>query len=106
MLESKYQAQLIKKLKDMFPGCEVLKNDTSYIQGIQDLTILYGPRWATLEVKGEAGAPVRPNQPYYVERHNEMSFSAFIYPENEEEVLNELQSALEPRRAARVSKRV
>jgi hypothetical protein len=106
MLESQYQASLIKKLKVMFPGCEVLKNDSSYIQGIQDLTILYGPRWATLEVKAEEDAPARPNQEYYVDRHNEMSFSAFIYPENEEEVLHELQRALEPPRKTRVSQRV
>lgn len=91
--ENEYQAKLIKRLKTMFPGCIVQKNDSSYIQGIPDLTILHGNRWATLECKREANAPKQPNQDYYVNRMNEMSFSRFIYPENEEEVLNELSEA-------------
>lgn len=103
MLESKYQNQLIKKLKQMFPGCEVLKNDSSYIQGIPDLTILFNDRWAMLEVKASADANTQPNQPYYVERMGSMSFAAFIYPENEEEVLHELQLAFESDREARIS---
>ena len=77
----------------MFPGCIVIKNDSSYIQGIPDITIFYGKRWATLECKKSKDAPSRPNQPYYVKKMNDMSFSAFIYPENKEEVLNELQQA-------------
>ena len=93
MLESKFQGNLIKELKEMFPGCIVIKNDSSYIQGIPDITIFYGKRWATLECKKSKDAPSRPNQPYYVKKMNDMSFSAFIYPENKEEVLNELQQA-------------
>lgn len=34
MLENKFQANLIKELKRLFPGCIVMKNDASYIQGI------------------------------------------------------------------------
>lgn len=92
MKESDFQHKLIKKLEKMFPGCEIMKNDPTYIQGIPDLTILYGPRWATLEVKISAKADHQNNQDYYVEKHNQMSFSAFIFPENEKEVLNELKS--------------
>lgn len=103
MRENKYQAYIIKKLYSMFPGCEVLKNDSSYRQGIPDIIILFGDKWATLEVKASAMSPEQPNQRYYVEQMNEMSFSAFIYPENEEEVLNELQHAFRNRRKARVS---
>jgi hypothetical protein len=98
--ENTYQAGLIKRLKRRFPGCEVLKNDANYIQGMLDLTILYGPCWATLEVKDRANAATRPNQAYYVERMNNMSFSAFIYPENEEEVLTALSEAFASRGAA------
>lgn len=103
MLESQYQAQVIKKLRDLFPGCIVLKNDSSYIQGIPDLTILYGLMWATLEVKVSATAKEQPNQRYYVELMHSMSFSAFIYPEIEEEVLHELQQAFEPKGHPRIS---
>ena len=91
MLESSFHGQLIKELKKMFPGCIVTKNDSSYIQGIPDLTIFYKDKWATLECKQNARAKRQPNQEYYVGRMNEMSFSKFICPENKEEVLYELQ---------------
>lgn len=90
MLENKFQANLIKKLKDRFPGCIVMKNDSSYIQGIPDLIVLHNDKWASLECKKNANAKRQPNQEHYVGRMNEMSFSRFIYPENEEEVLSEL----------------
>ena len=94
-LESRFQAKLIKELKDLFPGCMVFKMDASYIQGIPDLLILYGNRWATLECKKDSKATRQPNQEYYVATMDDMSFSRFIYPENKEEVLNELQQAFE-----------
>lgn len=89
-LERDFQAGLIKDLKMMFPGCIVMKNDSSYIQGIPDLLILYKDKWASLEVKQSSRAKKRPNQEYYVEQMNEMSFSRFICPENKEEILDEL----------------
>lgn len=103
MSESTYQTRLIKELRKRLPGCIVLKNDSSYLQGIPDLTVLYKKKWAMLEVKAKASAAVQPNQEYYIELMNELSFAAFIYPENEEEVLDALQQSFEPRRAARVS---
>lgn len=93
MLENKFQAKLIKDLKTMFPGCIVMKNDSSYLQGIPDLLVLHNDKWASLECKKSANAKKQPNQEYYVGRMNEMSFSRFICPENMEEVLNELQQA-------------
>lgn len=90
MLESKFQSNLIKEIKDRFPGCVVLKNDSSYLQGIPDLTIFYREHWAMLEVKQSANANHRPNQDYYVNQLNGMSFAKFIYPENKEEVMHEL----------------
>lgn len=91
MRESKFQADLKKELKQMFPGCIVTKLDSGDIQGIPDLLILYKDKWATLENKRSKTASKRPNQDYYVNKMNEMSFSRFIYPENKEEVLNELR---------------
>ena len=90
MLESKFQAKLIKEIKEMFPGCIVMKNDAEYIQGIPDLLVLHKNRWASLEVKKSAKASHRPNQDYYVEKMDDMSFSRFVYPENKDEVLDEL----------------
>ena len=90
MLENKFQANLIKEIKNKFPGCIVLKNDSSYLQGVPDLSVFYGDRWAMLEAKKSASASHQPNQDYYVGKANEMSFSRFIFPENKEEVLDEL----------------
>ena len=103
MTENQYQANIIKKLKRLFPGCIIVKTDTGYQQGSTDLLILFREFWAALEVKASIKARVRPNQRYFVKRLDEMSFAAFIYPENEAEVLSALQQALEVSGRARVS---
>ena len=90
--ENKYQRKLVQKLKEMFPGCIITKNDSEHIQGIPDLTILYKTHWAMLETKRSESSPHRPNQDFYISKANEMSFGRFIFPENEKEVLDELQS--------------
>lgn len=90
--ETIYQAKLIKKLEDLFPGCLVVKNDPAQLQGIPDLLILFGRQWAMLEVKMSADSPHEVNQDYYVNQFDGWSFSAFIYPENEEQVLSDLQA--------------
>lgn len=108
MLENKFQASLIKELKKRFPGCVVLKNDANYKQGIPDLSIFYKDKWAWLECKAsekDRNDP-GPNQEYYVEQGNTMSFARFIYPENKTEVLDELQQAFQPRRKTRVSRSI
>jgi len=103
--ESKFQAELIVELKQRFKGAIVLKNDPNYIQGMLDLTILYKDRWAALEVKASADAPRRPNQDYYVNLMDDMSFAAFICPENKDSVIDGLQRTFSPHRSSRVSQR-
>ena len=88
-LESGFQDKLIKELKELFPGCMTFKMDQ--IQGIPDLLVLYGNKWASLECKQFARAKKQPNQDYYVGLMNSMSFSRFICPENKDEVLRELR---------------
>lgn len=102
MKESIYQARVIKELRLRFPGCFIMKNDSSYIQGVPDIIVLFGDKWAMLEVKVSGHARSQPNQQHYVSMLNEMSFAAFIYPENEEEVFNALQHTFESGRAARL----
>ena len=101
MAESNFQHNLIVELKDKFPGCIVMKNDPNYIQGIPDLLVLWGKKWAALECKDYEGAPFRPNQPYYIAKMNKMSFAAAIYPENKEAVLYDLERAFGTRRRSR-----
>lgn len=96
MLESRFQANLIKELKRLFPGCIVIKSDSGYLQGIPDLLVLYNDKWASLECKQSAVSKKQPNQEYYVGKMNEMSFSRFICPENKEEVLCDLQQSFRP----------
>lgn len=91
-LESGFQDRLVREIKDELPGCMVFKMDQ--IQGIPDLLILHNNKWASLECKRERNAKRQPNQEYYVDRMNQMSFSRFIYPENREDVLDELYQAL------------
>lgn len=92
--ENEFQSSLIKEIRALLPGCYVLKNDPDYIQGIPDLLILYKDRWAALECKRSRSAPHRPNQEYYISSLGEMSYASFVFPENKEEVLHELQQAL------------
>jgi len=103
--ESKFQSEVISDLYDMFPGCLILKNDSSYIQGIPDLLILFNSKWACLECKRSLSEPYRPNQEYYLEVLDDMSFASMICPENKEAVLHDLQRAFSARRATRVSQR-
>lgn len=93
MKESKFQGDLIKEIKERLPGAMVLKNDSSYIQGIPDLSVFYKDKYAFLECKKNKNEPHQPNQDRYVEKIDNMSFARFIYPENKEEVLDELQKS-------------
>ena len=90
MLENRFETKLISELELLFPGCIVIHMDPTEYQGIPDLLVLYKDRWAALEGKKNSKASTQPNQEYYVDVMNEMSFAAFIYPENKDEVLDEL----------------
>lgn len=95
-LENDYKRGLKKRIELRFPGCIVLKNDEQLLQGIFDMTILWGPYYAAVEVKKDADAPYRPNQEHYLEKVLEMGGLAFtLYPENEEEVLDEIQRSFQ-----------
>ena len=95
MLERDFQAELIKELRLIFPGCIILKNDSSYQQGIPDLSIFFKDKCAMLEVKKSAKESLRPNQEYWVNKANDMSYATLIFPENKEEVLNDLRQRFE-----------
>jgi len=90
MLENRFKTKLIKELREMFPNCIILHMDPNEIQGIPDLLILYKNRWAALEGKKSVTASVRPNQEYYVDLMDSMSFASFISPETKDEVLDAL----------------
>ena len=87
-----FQSYVKKKLKKLYPEALILKTDPNDIQGLPDLLILYNDKWASLEAKGDATKYTQPNQLYYVSIMNEMSFSSFIFPENETEVFDNLHA--------------
>ena len=93
MKESKFQSDLKKEIKENLPDAIIRKMTNS--QGFPDLLILNGKNWVMLECKNSKEAHHQPNQDYYISKLNEMSFASFIFPENKEEVLNEVFKALE-----------
>ena len=95
MTEAQFQRQVKQVVKERFPGCYVYKTDSQQLQGSPDLLILYKDKWAALELKRNAKATHRPNQDYRVQQMNEMSFAAFVYPENLQEVLDDMARSFE-----------
>jgi hypothetical protein len=103
MNERTYQRELTKKIRERFPGCVIMKNDPTQMQGIPDILILFNNTWAMLEVKIDGVSVIQPNQAHYVDTFNRMSYASFINPDNEEEILNDLQSAFGFARETRIS---
>lgn len=106
MLESRFQSEIRDEVKALFPEAIIFKTDANQIQGFPDILILYKKKWAVLECKRSSREKFRPNQEYYIDLCNSMSFARVIYPENKEEVLYELQLAFEPRRSTRIPRRI
>lgn len=98
MKESDFQKKLIDNINKLFPECVILKNDSRYRQGIPDLIILNKNRWAILECKKRKNSHYQPNQNYYLDKLNNMSYANMVCPENEKEVMDELYKSLEPER--------
>lgn len=103
--ESRFQTQFQNDLRELFPGIIIVKVQTGYIQGFTDRLLLYGDKWAALEFKRSADEIPQVNQPYWVDRLNRLSYAAFVYPENGQEVLCDLQFTFQPSRSARAALR-
>ena len=102
MNEKQYEKKLKSTIKKMFPGCVIMKNDPAMNQGVPDILVLYKNRWGMLEIKIDETANHQPNQDYYVNLYNDLSFAAFINPDNEEAVLSDLQQAFGVRGTTRI----
>ena len=92
--ETKFQKDVKDAIWEKFPDAIILKQNNS-LQGIPDLFIFHSNKWAALECKDSEDAVHQPNQDYYVDKLNEMSYASFIFPENKEEVLNEVFKTLQ-----------
>lgn len=98
MLEREWQPVLKDEIQRRLPGCTIIKQDPNQLQGVPDLLVLYEDKWALLETKRKPKSKREPNQEYYVDKFNKQGFSAFVNPENYEEVLDDLQSSFRPDR--------
>lgn len=96
-LESAFERRLVRELQDRYPGAVVLKNNPNYIQGFPDRLLLVEDFWAAFDAKRERGSNRQPNQAYYIDKLDRMSFGMFVYPENEVEFLTRLDQAIERR---------
>ena len=92
--EAAFKTELIKEIKRRLPGSFVFHLDPSERQGAPDLLVIYQDRWAMLEGKKHRKASYQRNQNYYIDLFNKMSFARSIFPENREEVLDELERSL------------
>lgn len=101
MLESVFRDNFLKELKGLFPGCLILKGNSSYKQGVPDILMLWEHHWAMFELKRSPKAVRQPNQEWYVEKLNDMSFAAFVHPANKNEVLDDLQRSFKSQRLSR-----
>lgn len=90
MLERNFQQKLIKELKNL--GFTVWKNQQNATTETArpDLLVLKGVFWGCLEVKKERLAKHRPLQDVKVLKYNQMSYAAFVYPENKDQIINQL----------------
>lgn len=90
MAERQFQAKLIRELRDL--GFTVWKNQQNATTelGRPDLIVLKGVFWGCLEVKKDRLASHRPFQDAKVSTYDKMSFARFIYPENKDEIIEEL----------------
>lgn len=97
-LEREFQAAFIAELRSLFPHAIILKNDSGYQQGIPDWIMLLDDRWFIFEIKRSPTASQQPNQEYYIDLLDAMSFAAFVYPQNKDQVLDAIQRSLRTRR--------
>ena len=89
--ESAFQSEVIQELEARWPGCTVRKNPPGYDNGFPDVVAYIGRLWAMFECKRSAHEKHRPNQDWWVDHLNLMGFARFIFPENKDAVLDELE---------------
>lgn len=95
MKESAFQLKLIKEIESIIPGSIVLKGNSAFIQGFPDLVVLLpNGKWCCLECKKSEDAQHQPNQDYYIDFLNDGGYASFIFPNNKEDILNDIQRSL------------
>ncbi len=96
MLESEFKEIVKDEIRDRFPDLD-LDFVTTISRSMPDMIIL-APAcyWAALEFKRSKNSPHRPNQDHHIERLRKKGYATFVYPENLEVVLDELEILFTP----------
>ena len=106
-LEAQFKKRFIDRFKNRMDELEIpleVEQQKSNRRSWLD-TIFLGPCvWAMLEFKKDEDANHQPNQDYYVDKLNRMCYAAFVSPENEEMVFNEMEELFKLGRNACVLK--
>ena len=93
MLESEFKKYTKNRIIDRFPNLDldIIDINAYNFRSMSDLVILGPEVWAALEFKRSKDSSHRPNQDYHIARLNKKGYATFVYPENLEEVLDELE---------------
>ena len=93
-LESEFKKDFLFRLKNQMLLRQIpikFIHTRPHHRSFPDVIVLCGKKWAGLEFKRSANASAQPNQSFYVDLFDEMSFARFVYPDNAEDVLNDLE---------------
>lgn len=94
-LEREFQPKLNEEVKRRMPTCEIIRLDANKnYQGIPDFLVLCPEGWGIFETKRRPNSRKQPNQDHHIKRLSKIGFSAFINPDNMDEVLDDFQSTL------------
>lgn len=99
MLERTFKKRFREKLIAMKPDIEIFEPNPTQRRSSPDMLLFDGipdeenpiQVWAALEFKASKNSSHRPNQDYRVSRLSKKGYASFVYPENEMEVLDELE---------------
>ncbi len=93
MLESEFKKRTIQRIKDRLPSLDLDFINTKPFNRSMPDTFVIGPWcWAALEFKRSEDADQQANQDYHIERLNRKGYARFVFPENVEEVLDDLEA--------------
>ena len=95
MLESEFRKAFLEEVQNRIDplnkGFLFFLNASNAFRSFPDIVILGSHKWAALEFKKSKRASHQPNQEYYINKLNEIGYASFVYPENAEEILNDLE---------------
>ncbi len=92
MLESKFKKRTERRIRKRLQRVKIyIVKSSTEVRSAPDLFILGSGMWAALEFKKHKDADRQPNQEHIIDYLDNMSYATFVYPENVEGVLDDLE---------------